>query len=542
MSKIQQTVTNLDDLTLINLESISPVKDIDTMDEKDIDTLRQNCVDLFLPIQSRINFLVKFYNYCITDINYGFGEIISRITGMYLFSKTKNLEDYINHICQARDIGLSYRIESAKCIEDGYHHINSMFDSEKDAIKTLSTPIRIDTVLFLMKSEKFKEQAREYFCEIINDPSIEEIYRYRTIQKLESTFEASKTSVPLRVQRKKNIEISDKNIQKFIYYAREACIRFVKNTRNTFTYRILACQYLLEKCNIDIDQEITIFLEGFLISVANDHTLVDDVRADACDVILQYGSTTSRDMARTIIIVLGGEDRGNIFDNKQNVHNRHIEKSIQEIVDKLVAYHPKDKKTYIFKDTKDTILKSIKDEGKEEKELKEKVEGSLIRITLDRAVYGNSNVTLMTILLKVWTYIQDSPFKEDLEKRLVEELSESNSKCSSGFAGRLVNTLSGYDESMSISIGFSDQIISNLSGRLTSKIKDIKDEEYMDKVLSEMTIPNIHYNLRGNFLKFFRENISHIRQEMYQEFCTYMEDIDYDLFFKKAVMSYEGYN
>ena len=129
-----------------------------------------------------------------------------------------------------------------------------------------------------------------------------------------------------------------------------------------------------------------------------------------------------------------------------------------------------------------------------------------------------------------------------MEKRLVEELDESNNKCSSGFAGRLVNTLSGYDESMSISIGFDDQIISNLSGRLTSKIKDIKDDEYMEKVLCEMTIPNIHYNLRGNFLKFFRENISHIRQEMYQEFRQHIDDTDYDSFFKKAVLSYEGYN
>jgi len=535
MSKIQSTVTSIDILNDHN-EDIKEVKE-DEVDEKDIDTLRQNCIDLFKPLSYRVNSLKLFHNYCLTDVNSNFGEVISRITGMYLFSKTKNLEEYMIEICRSIDINISYRIECAKSLEEkGYQHINNMLQNEQDSIKTLSTPIRIDTVIFLMKSDEFKEQSREYFCSIINDHSIEEIYRYRTIQKLESTFEATKTSVPLRIQRRKKIEIQDKNVQKFIYYAHEACVRFIKEQRNTFTYRILACQYLFEKCNVT-DKDLIQFLEKFLLSVAENHTLVDDIRADSADILLQYGSDETRDMARTIIIALGGDDNNNIFKNKQNVHNRHIEQSVQQIVDRLVAYHPKDKRTYIFKDIKDTILKSI-----EEKDLKEKVEGSLIRISLDRAVYGNSNVTLITILLKVWTYIQDSPFKEELEKRLVEELNESNSKCSTGFASRLVNVLSGFDESMTISIGFDDQIASNLEARLNNKIREIASEEYMDKVLEEMTIPNIHYNLRRNFLRFFRENISKIREEMYQEFRHYITDEDFDMYIKKAVLRYEGYN
>ena len=537
MSKIQSTVTSIDSIESLNVPDLND-NDI-TFEEKDTETLRQNCIDLFKPLKTRIDSLIIFHNHCILDQDSSFSEIISRISGMYLFSKTKNLEEYIHQICKTTPINISYRIECAKSLEkNGYQYINSMLKNEQDSIKTLSTPIRIETVLYLMKCEEFKQQSRDYFCTIINDTSIEELYRYRTIQKLESTFEASKTSIPLRIQRKKKIEITDKNIEMFIYYAKEGCIRFIKEQKNTFTFRILSCQYLFEKCNIN-DNDLIDFLETFLISVANDHTLVDDIRADSCDILLQYARDETRNIARTIIIALGGEDRGNIFDNKQNVHNRNIEQSVQKIVDKLVAYQPKNKKTYIFNDIKETVLKSIKDD---EKELKEKIEGSLIRISLDRAVYGTSNVTLITILLKVWAYIQDSPFQEELEKRLVEELDESNNKCSSGFAGRLVNTLSGYDESMSISIGFDDQIISNLSGRLTSKIKDIKDDEYMEKVLCEMTIPNIHYNLRGNFLKFFRENISHIRQEMYQEFRQHIDDTDYDSFFKKAVLSYEGYN
>lgn len=538
MSKIQQTVTTLEDLN--DIETNNQEEKVNEK-EMDTDTLRSKCVELFLPIQQRLQFLIKFHTKCLTDISYGFEEIISRITGMYFFSKTKNLEEYIHAICQTKEISLSHRIECSKSLgENGYTHINNMFGNEKDAIKSISTPVRIDTVLFLMKSENFKEQAREYFCDIINDSSIEEIYRYKTIQKLESIFEASKTSIPLRVQKKKKIEISDNNIQKFIYYAREASIRFVKNTRNSFTYRTLACQYLLEKCNIQ-DNDSLDFLEKFLFSVADDEYINEDLRADACDVILQYGSEEAREAARNIIYALGGGDRvnNNIFKNAQNVHVRSIEESVQKIVDRLIGYHPRNQKFYNFTQSRDDILKIIENE---EKETKHQIEGSLIRIGLDRAVYGNSNVSLSTILSYVWTYIQDSEFREELEKRLLEELVESNNKCSTGYASRLVNTLSGFDENMTVTISYEDQIVSNLEGRLNARIRLIQNEDYMEKVLNEMTIPVLFFHQRMNFLKFFRENISKIREEMYDEFRHHMTDIDYDFYFRKAIIHYEGCN
>ena len=127
------------------------------------------------------------------------------------------------------------------------------------------------------------------------------------------------------------------------------------------------------------------------------------------------------------------------------------------------------------------------------------------------------------------------------EKRLLEELVESANKCSSGYASRLVNSLSGFTD-MNITISFEDQVCSNLEARLTNKIRMIDNEEYMEKILNEMTIPVLLYNLRSNFLRFFRENISKIREEMYQEFRHYMEDVDYDFYFRKAIIRWEGCN
>jgi hypothetical protein len=93
---------------------------------------------------------------------------------------------------------------------------------------------------------------------------------------------------------------------------------------------------------------------------------------------------------------------------------------------------------------------------------------------------------------------------------------------------------------MSISISFEDQITANVEGRLNACIRNIKDDDVIDNILNEMSIPVIHYELRKNFLTFFRQHISKIREELYNEFHTFMTDLDYDFYFRKAIIHYEG--
>jgi hypothetical protein len=554
MSKIQKTITPLEKIEddyYIEKEKV----------EEKVEDIRRAAIDLFLPVEKRLFYLSKYYEL----ENDAVGELISSIIGMYFFSKTKNLSEYMKRICTLSSLPINYRIECAKNLDngEGFSYLNDMFYLEKNKLKELPTPVRISTVLFLMDSDDFKEQTLEYFCDIIGDTSIDELYRFRTIQSLENKFGGN---LPLRDSKKMEKEKKDgkKEIDrhKFIYFSKEASTRYMKNQRNSFTYRVLACQYLLEKC--EPTPEFSLFIEQFLLEVAENPNINDDIRADACDIILQYGSDESRNSARALIFVLGGGDiaRNNIFKNAQNVHIRSIEESVEKIIEKLSSYYPQNGKSYDFTKARDEIVayysnkynkekvkdkleekdKEDKEDDKDDKDKKEKeqIEGALTRILIDRAVYGKSHMTLSTILAKVWTYIQDSEFREELEKRLLEELVESNNKCSTGYVSRLVNTLSGFDESMSITISFEDQIIANLEGRLNANIKIIKDEEYMDLVLHEMTIPVIFYNLRLNFLKFFRVHISHIRQEMYEEFRKFMTDTDYDFYFRKAIIHYEG--
>jgi len=57
--------------------------------------------------------------------------------------------------------------------------------------------------------------------------------------------------------------------------------------------------------------------------------------------------------------------------------------------------------------------------------------------------------------------------------------------------------------------------------------------------LVEMAINTENTSSRANFLKFFRDNMLKIREEMYMEFREHMTDVDFDLWFRAAIMSYE---
>jgi hypothetical protein len=228
------------------------------------------------------------------------------------------------------------------------------------------------------------------------------------------------------------------------------------------------------------------------------------------------------------------------------------------------------------------------------------------RILIDRALYSKFNNSLLNILLKIYSYIQtrdDESIKEELYKRMIEELEEMSGTCSSGFASRLVNIISGH-ENFNIRISFEDQIISNFMGRLNAKAREIanidsifrnekvedvvelwllrdervqlrKDIEnecelefkkrpvirdvvkkflsenreekienciqiFSESVINEMMIKSSRYGDRRNFSLFFRTYASKIREELAEEFKEFVSDTDFDLWFRRAIMSYDG--
>lgn len=193
--------------------------------------------------------------------------------------------------------------------------------------------------------------------------------------------------------------------------------------------------------------------------------------------------------------------------------------------------------------------------------------------------------------MKIFSYVFSHKEKDELIKRLKEELYDMCGTCSTGFASRLINVLSGYDD-FNIKISFIDQIVSNFIARVNHQIQKITDkdsiyfnekardivwiymknkkfvpkeiknetmdtiidkylsinpnekirtavEDFADNILIELMNTNNYIN-RPYFIKFFRDTVPILRQELYEEFKDYVDDTDFDLSIRRAIDNYES--
>jgi len=320
------------------------------------------------------------------------------------------------------------------------------------------------------------------------------------------------------------------------------CFKLVLNIKSIDDYyKILSAQWLI----------INKYKKGeeFLLLFINKNKDINRI-ADASDILLEYGSENSKKLALNKLNKLGGKTI-NIYNNEQNVHK--ITESLVKQVEHLLSLTSK------IHDLNEVIdeIKKIKNN--------EQIEFALNRILLDKTKFEKYNCTLGLILIKLWTFISNHESRFELTKRLCEELGEMANTCSSGFLKRLINTMSGYDD-FNLSISWEDQIIANFIGRINSKIKNICDidsifrnektilelkkkflndneEEvlklYQENVLNEITEENL--TKKQNTFLFFRTWFITIKNELYEEFKTYISDTDFELIMRKAIFTFGGF-
>jgi hypothetical protein len=506
--------TLLEDLD--NSVDYTIVKDID-INEDDIEEMEEIISDLSVDLGTRIKYVDRFsklYGYNRTQ------EFVTKISMMYQFSGTHLLEEYLYNIVCRTTINIQLKIIASKALcnfEDkdklGFECINMI--CKKNDFKDIPTPLQIDVICLLMNAKKYKKEATMYFCNIVNEQKLNIEYRYKTILSLEGKKDA--------------------------YFIKNACMSFVVNTKNLTKYRILSGQYLLGQCKISQTDRNRI--EKILVKFTKDKNNSVNIKSDAADVLLQLGSENTQKLAREVITQLGkeGVKVRSIFDNSQNVHSRDIDKSLYagiEFLTQITTWKIKSVEI-TYDDIKNHINQYIIENKMTDNE--EQINIALNRIYMDRAIYKPYNISLKLILVKVYSYIKNSSkdIQPEILKCLIQELIAMADWCSSGYATRLLNSISGFGD-FNYRISWKEQIISNFVGRLNARARSIPDEEFKDNVIEEMGIDSSQYVKRKNFLKFFRDNVLSIREEMYEEFKTHIDDTTFDLAFKSAILSYEN--
>uniref|UniRef100_A0A6C0E9N7 Uncharacterized protein n=1 Tax=viral metagenome TaxID=1070528 RepID=A0A6C0E9N7_9ZZZZ len=166
-----------------------------------------------------------------------------------------------------------------------------------------------------------------------------------------------------------------------------------------------------------------------------------------------------------------------IFNDSQNVHSSSIQESVKESINNLMKDPYTCEKEFIIETILPYNLKCIP---------------SLLSYLDDKDYHSTLLLTFYEVFVKVFGRISNSPHKEELMRRLDEEMMESECKCFTGRITRLVNVLNGFYEDIQITISNNERIsaiiLSTLDGQEMSdelreicraKLKDIgiEDEE-----------------------------------------------------------------
>ena len=522
-------------------------------------------------------------------------DAMQSVAGMYSFSGARMYQDYLEKMVKASNLSSLLKAEASKSLFDFEEFLEVIKEDEGDevmkeikresneAVKernkkrkmkayetlaflcerfdmSISTPYKVELITRLMMCNSslgdYYDEALGSFKRILSNDDLEVNYRYKMILTLE-----------------KNTKIEAKE-----RYIKDSLAFFIKAKTTPVRYVILGIQNLLQNYIVDVKSRMR--YEVMLLEIGQNEGEEYNTRADACDTLINVGTTeVYKEEAKDILLKLGnigGRIAKTVYDNAQNVHNTKIEESSLNVIRFLLNVDS-------GKTDLEGVLKEIEGEIIEgemcSKEKKDRIKVSLNRLVIDRSYYHNTS--LSTILIKVWSYIEakeegEEDQKKELKKRLLEELDEMSGTCSSGFLLRLLNTLSGFEDQATLSISFEDQIVSNFVGRLNGYAKRIGESssvfyekerlkeviklvgrrgevedmsfeekekvvtEFGENVLMELCEDTSQWGRRTNFLLFFRTYLPVLQKELYEEFKSYLTDSEIDLYMRKAISTYEG--
>lgn len=517
-----------------------------TLEKLDLNNLSKDIVDMTLSLPTRIEAINLYYQHDGRDNTI---ETINKLGMMYELSGVKSLRSYLFAICEKSKIEPFLKSIAAKALWSynnkeslAYDALNMIYPQLDDNV---GTPYRIELIKMLMNSLEYERNASDYFCVIINDLKIDCQYRYKAILGLEHR-PAPEPANATEEQKEEWKEWKEKSLtdnertKRMLVFIKDACVVFINNKNNSCRFRILAGQNLLQKCVLTENERNQ--TEKALLEIAQNEKEEYNARADATDVLLSLGSGNIKQIAQQIITTLGiGTKKFHtVYDNAQNVHTQQVDESIQTTIEFLQGFEimkiNKDS-PITFEYVQSKIMEFVKEEKKEDHTAT--IELALARIGMDRALYSKYNCSLVNILLKIWTYLSGHESEREMKKRLLEELIEMALTCSSGYASRLINVISGFGD-FGIRISWREQIIANLNGRLNARIRNLDNLRMQERILNEMILETGDYTARKHFLRFLRDNLSSIREEMYEEFKNHMRDVDFDLYFRSAMAMYES--
>ena len=415
--------------------------------------------------------------------------------------------------------------------------------------------IKLEIIQILCETYEYKSQVEQFILQYLSDINISEIKKYRDILNL--------------------AENPNTKTDHIKYIFKTICLSGILSSR----YVILGAQFLINSDLFSLEEKLEV--EQVIIRICRNVNSHYIIRADAADLLMIQALTeTGRQIGREVISDLGRNNHiTTIYDNKQNIHNQTLDSCIKKNIDIIMNTNTTNKEKELTYDEtcneiillfckinniesteKNLDINNIEENQTEiyqnvteddyiitkEKNLDENyiknvnlnyIKSSLARFKLDRTKYSDVPRTQL-LFVKVWNIINYHKDKDELIKRLFEELIEMSGTCSTGHSSRLVNIFSGFElngEIIQLNIDYKSEMLAVTMAKINKKIQELsltgksEDEKYQSDILDEMTW-NINLEKRVNLNKFIRENIMKIRDELYEEYVDEQKLIDIETF------------
>ncbi len=472
--------TTIDDTLLSSFENMDI--SVDLQSKTDIELLVMFETDISASLRKEI--ITEFYN---RDKNLVI-ESINNVLNSYITNKSSMKKTIILWVINNKNFNFPIRI---RCIET-LEQLDSKFRSDDNYLNSLedvmNEPLEfkrnyeVSTTFFwnvfkgvIKRNNNPSEYLLKRLCEIwkviILDSTLQEEFRYKLLQSLCNSADDNIHD---------NLKVSFSEIA-------------ITNAWNDYRYYIYIIQFIIRSNGLKISH---LDILNNLIITKN---LNSNAKADIADFFLgireNYSSFSLpenvdnyKQIGKEILEKIAFEEGGpkTIYNNSQNIHKVDVDSTINPFIEKLLSINieiPSNEDEY--DDFVEEVVDKIKDYCSSfyTSENQVRVIGAINRFILDNTLYSKYSVSLLNLLIRSYYYIQTHEYKDELMKRLCEELCDMADTCTTGHIGRLVNIFSGYD--LSVSIPVEDEIKSCVYARLTKIIGD-KPEDIRDLILDSM--------------------------------------------------------
>ena len=463
--------TSIDDALFSSFENISI--NIDLSSKNDIELLQLFECDI--TENERVNIIVELYK---RDKNLVI-ECINNVLNSIFINKSSVKKRIILWVIGNKFFNFPLRIRCIETIEqlDGKtddQYLNSLEDVMNEPLE-FKKKYEVGTTFFwnvfktvLKRNSSPSQHLLIRLCEIwksvILDASLEEEFRYKLLQYLCNT------------ELSDNLKYNFSNISltynwkdyRYIMYIIQFIIKTNKlsYTHLDVLYNIIDERKLQSNAKADIADFFIGLKENF-----SDYTLPENI-----DEYVSKG--------KEILDKLSYEEGGakTFYNNTQNIHKIEVDSSINPFIEMLLSINLE---IPTNEDELDAFIDKVVDEIKDyssnihSPDEQIRIIGAINRFILDNTLYSKYSVSLLTLLIRSYYYIQNHQHKDELMKRLCEELCDMADTCTTGHIGRLVNIFSGYEVTLSMPI--EEEIKSCVYARLTNIINN-KDEEIRDLI------------------------------------------------------------